>query len=310
MPRVHLLTGGVSPLRRLLASTLSSLASRGYDDVRRQEAGEWAALLSENRGKGLFGDKSVVVVEEAERLGPMPPRLAPMLDGPESDVHIVLVCKGDAPSIIPKELSSRCDVARAADPSPWSKERDETVRAAARRYGAKIRGDAVSLLKELFEDLSELESEAAKLAEMFAPDRREISASDVEALCMSDGSRSLLKLLDGICSGRVASSLSALEETSSRGELIPLVSALHNRMRAAFYFARHPEERSDFERALGMKEYASRQAANAARLYGCGKLLGFVTGLIRINSNEKSGAGASWRDLTLLVMELMSETSA
>jgi DNA polymerase III delta subunit len=311
MPRVHLLTASGALQRSLLASTLKELASRGYEDVRREDGSDWASLLTENRSAGLFDDRSVVVVEEAERMGVMPAPLASMLEPDSAAVHILLVSgKPEPQAIIPKEFLSLCAVSKASAPSPWSKERDDIILSAARKHSVAVSRAVVSLLKELYDDVAELGSEAEKLAVICGLNgRREVSVPDVETYCMSDGSRGLLKLLDGICQGKRVESLASLGEILGGlggGELLPLVSALHNRARAAYYFAAYPGEASAFIRALGVRDYAARLAESASRIYGREKLLEFTMGLIRINSNEKSGLGASWRDLCILIIDLMS----
>ncbi|MDR1471686.1 MAG: hypothetical protein LBS75_04105 [Synergistaceae bacterium] len=308
MPHIHLLTASGALQRQLIASVLEALTSRGYEDVRREESRDWGALLSENRSAGLFGDRSVVVVEEAERMGPMPSRLASMLEPDDAPVHVVLAFSKPEPQpAVPKEFLPLCTVSKASAPSPWSRERDDAVRAAAEKHAVTIGRDAVSLLKELYDDLAELRSEAEKIALVCELEgRRAVTVSDVEVYCMSDGSRGMLKLLDGICRGKSAESLASLEEMSG-GELLPLVSALHNRARAAYYSAACPGEAPAFIRALGVRDYAARLAEGAARIYGKDKLRDFVVGLIRINANEKSGRGASWRDLCVLIIDLMGD---
>lgn len=264
-------------------------------------------LLTENMGRGLFEERSAIVIEDAEKLGPMPGNLAPLLEGKDASVVVLLVCKSETPAIVPKELLSKCSRSKAEEPSPWSKDRDETVRAASRLHGVSIGLDAVALLKELFEDSGELSGETEKVASFCAASgRKEITAAIVEALCLSDGGRSVLKLLDGICAGKVSEALASMGALSVNSELLPTLSALHNRARLALYSAAFPREKGAFAKALGARDYASRQAERAASLYGEAKLSEFVVGLIRINSNEKSGAGASWRDLSILVVELMS----
>jgi DNA polymerase-3 subunit delta len=291
----------------MLADETAKLASAGYTGVRRQEGGDWTALLCENRGRGLFDELNVVIVEDGETLGTMPERLAPMLEGPGASTHILLVCKTDGPRAIAKEHEALCTLSKAETPPPWSKERDGIILSEARKQGVGIARNALFLLKELFEDVGELASEAEKVARACVLLKRpEISASDVENFCMSDGNRNLLKLLDGLCSGNRADSLASFGDMSSRSELTPLLSALHNRFRMAMYFALFPGERAGYARALGAKDYAARMAGEAAAMYGEAKLLDFVTGLIRIAANERIGQGASWRDLNILVIDLLS----
>jgi DNA polymerase-3 subunit delta len=307
MPHLHVISGPGAAIRRLLADVTDKLASRGYTETRREEACEWGSLLSENRGRGLWDDRSVVIVEDAEKLGPMPKQLASMLEGPDADTHILLVCKSEGPSLISKEHAGLCTFAKASTPPPWSRERDGIILSEAKKQGARVAPDALSLLKELFEDTGELAAETSKVAGVcLLRKRSEISAADVEELCLSDGNRNLLKLLDGLCAKSETESLAILDDMGGRSELLPLLSALHNRFRLAMYFALFPRERAGITRAFGTKDYASRQADSAVRKYGAEKLKNFVAGIIRITSNERIGQGASWRDLSLLVIDLLN----
>jgi DNA polymerase-3 subunit delta len=113
-------------------------------------------------------------------------------------------------------------------------------------------------------------------------------------------------LLDGICERRTRETLPLIESLRGAAELLQIVSALHNRLRCAMYMAEFPGESAAFVKAFGASPYAARLAEKAARSYGREKLLKCVAGLIRINANEKSGAGASWHDLSILIIELMS----
>jgi DNA polymerase-3 subunit delta len=307
MPHLRLITGSGTAQRRLVAKELAALATKGYVLRARMEGGEWRSLLTENRGRGLFDERSVIVVDDAEKMGPMPENLASLMESEDASVVILLVAKSEVPVIVPKALSGRCSHSKAEEPSPWSKDRDGIVADAARRHGVAIGRESASLIKEMFEDSGEMASESDKVASFCAATgRREVTREDVEALCLSSGGKSLLKLLDGICAGQVAQSLASLDALAAGGELLPTLSALHNRMRIALYSAAFPREKGLFAKALGAKDYASRQADRAASLYGRAKLLDFVTGLILVNSNEKSGAGASWRDLGVLVINLLS----
>jgi DNA polymerase III delta subunit len=312
MPHLHVVSGSGAGARRLLSEVTAALEAKGYADVRRQEASDWGTLLTENSCRGLFEDNSLVVVEEAEKLGALPEKFAPMLEGPDALAYIVLACKSENASIIPKKLADRCSFSKSASPPPWSRERDELILASARSRGIGVSKAALTLLKELFDDMGELASESEKVASFCKIlGRKEISPAAVGDYCLSDGSRSLLKFLDALCAARGADSLEALSELavhSLRSELTPILSALHNRFRIAMYFALYPAERAVFSRALGARDYAARQAETAAKKYGAARLRDFVTGLVRITSNERSGQSAGWFDLEVLVIDLLSGT--
>jgi len=309
VPHVCLLIAGGSAQRRLIETTTAKLAAKGYEQISRREGGDWHALLTENRSAGLFASRSVIQVEGVDQLGSFPAKLAPFLEPDGASVVILLICKSESENPIPKDLQKQCSLIKApAEPSPWSKERDAIITRAMKTHGVSVTHDAVSLLKDLFDDTGELASEADKLAlycQMTG--KKEAARRDVEAFCLTDGSRGLLKLLDGFCSGSYAQCLENLELLREEGELLPLLSALHNRTRLALYACAFPAEKQRFAKALAAKDYAWRNAESAARLYGKEKLLAFTVSLIRINANEKSGQGSGWRDLFIELVTLMGQ---
>lgn len=307
MAHVHLLVASGTLQRRLIERTTDELRSRGYAEIRRTEGADWRSLLTEHRGGGLFEEPVAIVLGDADKMGQIPASASDLMEAPGAASIILVPCTSET-SVVPKELLTKCSISRAAQPSPWSRERDDIIKNAAERHGVSISRDAVLLIKEFFDDLGEAESEAEKLAlASLAQETKQIGLGDVEALCLSDDSRVMLKLLDGICNGRALESIRSIEGLRRNSELLPVLSALHNRVRLALYTASYPKERSAFSRALGARDYAQRQADNAAQLYGKEKLCAFVTGLVRINSNEKTGQGASWRDLDLLIIDLMAD---
>lgn len=307
MPHLHILAAGGNAQRRLLDSTIADYTAKGYEDVRKQEGGDWLVLLSENRGGGLFDEKSLIIVEDAEKMGPLPDSLSDLLDPPGAECVVLLLAKSESSSVIPKSLIAKCTLSKAADPSPWSRDRDDAVLKSAKKYGVSVSKDAVSLMKELFEDMGELESESEKLANYCSmTGQKSVTQPLVETFCMSDGSKNLLKLLDGLCGCKRNETIHCLAAMQAGSELLPLLSALHNRLRVAFHYAANPDARAQFSKAFGVRDYAARQADNAAKLYGKEALLRFTIGLICINANEKSGRGAGWRDLNMLVIDLLS----
>jgi len=170
--------------------------------------------------------------------------------------------------------------------------------------GLSVDRDAAALIVDLLDDPEEIRSQMLSLS-MLKKDAP-ISRVDVEELCLDDGGGGLLKLLDSLCAGDAICAVRSLRTVSSRGELFPLLAALHNRVRLALYASSYPNDGAMFARALGARDYAWRQAGNAARRYGTKALLNFVVGLIKINVEEKSGRGAGWYALELLVLELLS----
>lgn len=303
MPDLRLIVASGTAQRRVLEETTAILEQKGYVLSGRQEGGEWISLLSENMSSGLFDENRFVVVDSAILLGAMPENLISMVE-PESPVVILLVYDDEPVKLIPGEILKKCGIVRAEVFPRWPRERQEWVAALAGKMNLPIDREAVSLIVELLDDPEEIRSQlySLSLLRRNAP----VKKNDVEGLCLDDGSGNLLKLLDSLCGGDAVGAVRALRAISGRGELFPLISALHNRMRLALYAAEYQRDGAKFAKALGARDYAWRQAGGAARRYGAAALLNFVVGLIKINIEEKSGRGAGWFSLELLVTELLS----
>ncbi|MCE5201324.1 MAG: hypothetical protein LLF78_02260 [Synergistaceae bacterium] len=304
MPGLRLIVASGTGQRRLLEETTAELGKNGYLLAARQEGGEWVSLLSDNMSAGLFDEKSLIVVDSAALMGVMPENLSPMVEA-DSAVIIILVYDSDPSKFIPKEVMKKCVVLRAAEFPRWPRERQMWVADLAREMKINIGHDAVAMIVEILDDPEEIRSQLSSLSMLKREDT--ITAADVEMMCLDDGSRSLLRLLDGLCAGDHSASVRNLHSISKDGDLIPLVSALHNRMRLAWYAALHPRLGAMFAKSLGARDYAWRMAGIAARKYGHEALGVFVIGLIKINIDEKSGTGAGWSGLEALIIDLVGK---
>lgn len=306
MPSLRLIVASGTGQRRLLEETVTEYEKKGYTLGGRQEGGEWVPLLSENMSGGLFDENRLIIVDSAALMGAMPEQLSPMVEK-DSPVIIVLVYDTDPSKLIPKDVMKKCTILKPAEFPHWPRERQQWVSNLAREMGLKMDGGAISLIVELIDDSEEIRGQMKSLAAM----KRDavITAADVDAMCLDDGSKSLLRLLDGLCNGDRIAVLKNLTSISKNGDLIPLTSALHNRMRLAWYAAANPRESAMFAKALGARDYAWRMAGYAAKRYGKEALSRFVTGLIKINIDEKSGMGSGWNGMETLVIELLEKSS-
>ena len=124
-------------------------------------------------------------------------------------------------------------------------------------------------------------------------------------MCLDDGSRNLLRLLDGLCTGDAVGVVKSLRAMSSSADLIPSITPIHNRMRLAWY-ASLGNDGAAIGRALGAKDYAWRMASQAARRYGRAALTDFISDLLRISIEERSGRGAGWNGLETAVIKLLA----
>lgn len=303
MPKLRLIVASGTGQRRLLEETVKECEKKGYVQGGRQEGGEWSSLLADNLSGGLFDENRLIIVESAALLGPMPENCGAMVER-ESDTIILLVYDADPSKLFPKEVFQKCEVLKAEEYPRWPRERQNWVSALAQKMNVTIDRDAVAMLVELLEDPEEIRGQLLSLSMLSR--QGGVTKEDVEELCLDDGSRNLLKLLDSLCNGDGVTAVRSLREIAKHGDLFPLLSALHNRMRLAAYAAAYPHNGAAFAKALGARDYAWRMAGQAARKYGPQALSDFVKGLILINVEEKSGRGAGWFSLELLILELTS----
>lgn len=304
MPSLRLIVASGTGQRRLLEETVAEFEKKGYILGTRQEGGEWVSLLSENMSPGLFCEKKLVVVDSAALMGVMPENLEPMVNA-EPSVIIILVYDSDPSKLIPKEVIKKCTILKAAEFPHWPRERQMWVSNLAKEMKVDITRDAVAMIVELLEDSEEIRGQILSLSMLKRGST--ITAAEVETLCLDDGTRNLLRLLDGICTGDYKDSIKSLHAISVNGDLIPLVSALHNRMRLAWYASVYPRYGALFAKALTAKDYAWKMAGQASRKYDSNSIRRFVLGLIKINIEEKSGIGAGWNGLEALILELIGE---
>ena len=302
MPSLLLISASGTAQRRLLEETVADFEKKGHVISGRQEGGEWGPLLSDNLSGGLFDEKRIIVVESAHLLGPFPENFDTMVDA-DSPVVILLIYESDPAKIFPPHTLEKCTVLKAAPFPRWPRERMMWTTDLAGKMGINIDREAVSLIIELTEDPEEIRRQLLSLSML--KKGRSVNLSDVESMCLDDGTGNLLKLLDGLCSGDHVKTVRSLNAVSKNGDLIPLVSAIHNRMRLAWYASMHPGKGALFAQSLGAKNYAWTMAGNAARKYGAGPIGRFILGLIKINIDEKSGTGSGWAGLETLVIELM-----
>jgi DNA polymerase-3 subunit delta len=293
--------------RRLVSETVRREREAGYPLAARREGGEWKELLSAENCGGLFDTRRLVLVEEAQQLGKFPIGLESLLENPSSATHLLLVYDEDPKSVFPKEIHSRITWLRGEEIPRFGVARRRWAEERAAEMGVRLSVDAMGLLLESVEDPEELLSELEKLA--VAADGRRIEVEEIRSLCFDEGEKALLSLLDGLCEaerGKVASALPHVK----RRDLIPVIAALHNRFRLAFYRSvfKAPRLLKIAASALNARPYQERQAAEAAGHYGREKMALFLKQLCGINMGEKMGNRNGWIELELAILGLLASS--
>lgn len=302
MPQVVLISGSGTAQRSLVSDTLERLQKDGYSEVVRQEGGTWPSLLADNLSSGLFSQKRVILVEDAESLGAFPESSVPLLEK-KADVVLLLVYGVDYKKSFSKEALPRIQCIKIpAAPKPWEKER--WIRDRASEIDLKLSPEALTLLAERIDDLEELKSELLKIGQVSTGGV--VSKDRILNLSTEDGLGNMLHFLDGLCEGEVAKTLAEYRLLSARkNELLPAVTALHNRIRLAWYAARFPNQKIEFQRALLARDYAWKKAQHCAKLYSKEALLNLMTDIVRIQFQARNGSGAGWLDLELALIRFL-----
>lgn len=299
--------------RRQLEETLTALAREDRQVSGKFDADgtfpDWRALLERVGSRGLFAAREAIVAEGCEALGAFPDGLAGSLEGPEADAVIVATFGGEARKVFSKEVLALKKVrflkAEASVP-PWK--RKDWLLKLAQEKGWRLAPDAALLLGESIESTEELRSELAKLA-LYA-DGREIALADVRALSFDEGGRALLTFLDGVCAGNAQDVARALSRLS-RDPLLPVLTALCNRLRPALYIASFPENEAQAAAAAGAnREYAMRMARGALRLFGAKAVKDFMLRAVRLSFAEKTSAAQGWPGFELIVWDLLAGKAA
>ena len=291
--------------RRQLEETLTALTREDRQVSGKFDADgtfpDWRALLERVGSRGLFAAREAVVAEGCEALGAFPDGLAGSLEGPEADAVIVATFGGEARKVFSKEVLALKKVrflkAEASVP-PWK--RKDWLLKLAQEKGWRLAPDAALLLGESIE--------LAKLA-LYA-DGREIALADVRALSFDEGGRALLTFLDGVCAGNAQDVARALSRLS-RDPLLPVLTALCNRLRPALYIASFPGNEAQAAAAAGAnREYAMRMARGALRLFGAKAVKDFMLRAVRLSFAEKTSAAQGWPGFELIVWDLLAGKAA
>lgn len=320
MPALLLISASGTAQRRILEEAASKLQKKGYSAAGRQEGGEWSSLLSDNLSGGLFDENRFIVVESAAALGPFPEKLSGMVD-PDGSVSLILVYDTDTSQtagkrmtpdkLIPKDVLAKCELLKGEEFPRWPRERQQWTSKLAGEFGVKLSSEGTAMIVELLDDPEEIRAQIKSLAllKRGAP----VSADDVRQLCLDDGSRNLLRLLDGLCSGDftgVIKSLRSMRRSGAKsGDLNGLFASLQNRMRLAWY-AGTGRSAPIFAKALGARDYAWKMGREADRRYGHPALTEFMSELMRLQIDERSGSGSGWNGLETVLVKLMSRERA
>ncbi|MBQ3396247.1 MAG: hypothetical protein II884_08160 [Synergistaceae bacterium] len=289
--------------RRQLSEILNSLAKKGWPLTARYEAqkfGTWQMLFENAVTPGLFAQREVIVIEEAEDLKEFPVELANMLEDDKADCIMILVFNADIKNL--KTITNQIMLIKPeAQIPPWK--RKAWLITLAKDEGFKLSPDAAQLLVDSIASQEELRSEIHKLA--LYSHGRDINISDVQSLSFDEGGRAQLIFLDGVCDNKphdVSRSLKYLRDNP----MIITLTAITNRLRPALMLScfRNSDEAL---KATGAKDYAVRKARAALNNFGADAIKKFMAKAARLSLLEKTNHSEGWQGFELILWELMTK---
>ena len=295
--------------RRQLTAKIHELAEKGWPLSGKYEAntfGTWEKLFETAITPGLFAQREVIVIENAESFGKFPDGLANLIEDDNADCIMILVFSTDTKNLKPiaKDITI---IEPEAQIPPWK--RKDWILSLAKEEKFRIAPDAAQVLGESIESQEELRSEVRKLA-LFA-EGREVTLSDVENLSFDEGGKAQLLFLDGICDnkpGDVARGLKHLRNAP----LLPTLTAITNRLRPALVMSCFQGKYADEAlKAAGTdpakKNYALMKSRNALKNFGAERIKRFMLGAVRLSFLEKTNRAEGWQGFELILWELMSK---
>lgn len=329
--------------RRQLSEILNALAKKGWPLTAKYEAqkfGTWSALFENAVTPGLFAQREVIVIEEAEELKEFPCELANMLEDDNADCIMILMfsvktvnagAEDDDEENNDKTNSEDNDkenknsgrrkisplkkylknienliavVKSEPDIKPWF--RKNWLIGLAKSEGFKISPDAAQLLVDSIESQEELRSEIHKLA--LYSHGRGINISDVQSLSFDEGGRAQIIFLDGVCDNKphdVSRSLKYLRDNP----LPVTLAAITNRLRPALMLSCFSKNNSEEAlKAIGAtKEYAVGKAKSALKNFGADAIKKFMAKAARLSLLEKTNHSEGWQGFELILWELMTK---
>ena len=292
--------------RRQLNDKIQELTKKGWPLSGKYEAdnfGTWEKLFETAITPGLFAQREVIVIENAETLGKFPDTLAGLIDDDKADCIIILVFGTDSKNL--KLIANNITIIEPeAQIPPWK--RKDWILSLAKENKFRIAQDAAQLLGENIESQEELRSEVMKLA-LFA-EGREVTLRDVEDLSFAEGGKAQLLFLDGVCDNKPNDIARALKYLRSSPLLITL-TAITNRLRPALIMSCFQGKNSDEAlKAIGVnKSYAINKAKSALKHFGAERIQRFMLGAVRLSYLEKTNRSEGWQGFELILWELMSK---
>lgn len=306
MPGIIVINSSDSSYRRVLKEEVARLESHGFNLIRSQDGGEWQDLFATARTGGLFSSRGFIRVESAEELGGFPDSLVQQVEATDvASTLFLLVYSRDHKKIFPKEIHSRIRILAVEKVPRWLNKRYDWLKGQAGKRNIRIEKDALLFLADTIEDPDEMISELDKLS-CFEKDVP-VSLELVKDMVLDEGRNALLDVIDGICMGKTVEVIKALEILKRSSELIPVLSAIYNRIRIAVMvhsLGNYGKEK--LKQSLKFRDYQFRMGMELLKRYRTEDILVFAAEIITLDYREKTNDARGWPGLELSILKFLA----
>lgn len=283
---------------RLAGRVLARLKEQGAELTRKLENPSVEAVVELLRQSTLFHPQQAMTLTYTD----VPQLSEAFFDavGQDDGWHVVVLCaKEPAKKHLPDWFWKR--VHRVVEPAVpyWPGKRISWVRDFASSLGGVFDREAAALLVDWVSDDEELRCKVELCVAL--ADGKRVNSDLVRGLAVDEGSRDQLKVLDALAAGDMVMLTAAF--TGNRLEVIPLLAAVQNRLRAAWYTALFGSQAKEL---LGLTDYQTKTAAASARRYKAANLALALGEVCRLSLAERRGEGEGLPGLQVCLFGLMS----
>jgi DNA polymerase-3 subunit delta len=306
VPGIIAINSSDSSYRRVLKEEIARLESLGFNLIRSQDGGEWQDLFATARTGGLFSSKGFIRVESAEELGRLPDSLVEKVEAANAaSTFLILVYSRDHKKFFPKEIQSTIRILSVQKVPRWLNRRFDWLKEQADKRKIRIEKNALMFLADTIEDPDEMISELDKLS--YSAKNNAVSLEMVKDLVLDEGRNAMLDVIDGICMGKTEEVIKALEVLKRGSELIPVLSAIYNRIRIAVIIhslGKYGKDR--IKQILKFRDYQFRMGNELLRRYRPEDLFVFATEVITLDYREKTNDARGWPGLECSILKFLA----
>lgn len=306
MPGIIAINSSESSYRRVLNEEVARLELLGFDLIRSQDGGEWQDLFATAQTGGLFSSRGFIRVESAEELGGFPDSLVKLVEAANvASTFFILVYSRDHKKFFPKEMHPLIRGLTVEKVPRWLNRRFEWLKGQAGKRNILIEKEALLFLADTIEDQDEMISELDKLSS-FAKDKT-VSLELVKDLVLDEGRNAMLDVIDGICLGKTEEVIKALEVLKRSSELIPVLSAIYNRIRiAVIIHSLGNQGKEKIKQSLKFRDYQFRMGMELLKRYRAEDILVFAAEIITLDYREKTNDARGWPGLERCILKFLA----